>query len=216
MRAVLFIFVFVVFVRNIGACQIPSYQHNATTSDSTKSPLIDSFVKKYDFVLAYTEAVSPIRNYKIIAQKYGRWSQWTYSDNLIRLTRKGNVVKVDTIRVGIFRKVSGVITERRANELLAFLKEKHFWTLSNDSLNQYGGTLRKYYDEESKDTVFIRDKGLTDGTSYRFEAHTLECFRVTQSYAPDYFARKYPYMIDRKRFVLCRDKFLKWWTLGTY
>jgi hypothetical protein len=211
MKAIFFTFFYLLLFHENGYCQIPSFRHNFTNVDSIRNPLIDSFTKKYDFVLAYMEQSSPYHNYKILALKNEKWSCWAFSDNYVEWTKKNDSVKVDTITIGRFWRVKKTITKKQVNNLLDFFRVNLFWTLTNDSLNQYGGIIRKYYDEESQDTIIQRDKGWTDQINYRFEAYKEMNCRIIQSYAPDYFVEKYPYMLDKKKFVLCRDKFLKWW-----
>jgi hypothetical protein len=190
--------------------QVPNIVHSFLHQDSLNSPLIDSFSKKYDFVLAYMEQASPNHNYKILALKNKKWSCWTFSDYFIQLKKVDSSFIGDTIKLGRFWKIKNRVTQKMANEILTIFNKNEFWALKNDSLKQYG-ILGKYYDEEIKDTVMKFDMGCTDRINYRFEAYTTFACRVIQSYDPDYFHEKYPYMLDRKKFIICKDAFSKWW-----
>jgi len=212
MKIAILIIISILCRQNNIFCQLPNFENNFTKNDSISSPLLDSFSKEFNFVFAYMEQASPNHNYKILAKKNTKWSYWTFSDNYLQWTKKDNIYKVDTIRVGTFWEGKKSITTKQADEILEFLNQNNFWKLRNDSLNQSRVT-EKYYDDENGGTIFTQDKGPTDQINYRFEVYKIKNCRVIESYGPDYFVEKYPNLYDRKKFINCRDKFLKWWEM---
>lgn len=191
--------------------QIPAIKHNYTKQDSTENPLIDSFSKTYDFIIAYTEQSywwSDKKSYKILSCANNKWSLWTYSDYFAHLTKKKRSKKtaIDTVRKGQFFESKTKFQDSAIGQLLTNFSNNGFWTLSNDSLNQTYITTRI----ENGDTITTRHD-ISDGINYRFDILTKDKLRVIQSYEPDYFVKLFPAMIDRKQFIKSRDFFLSWW-----
>ena len=192
--------------------QIPDIRHNYTKQDSTENPLIDSFAKHYDFVIAYTEQSywwSDWKNYKILAYSSNNWTSWTYSDYIIQWTKKRRRSKmiVDTVRTGQFFKGKKEFQNPFVLQFLTDLDSDGFWTLNNDSLNQTRIIETRI---ENGDTLY-RKASISDGINYRFDVLGKNKLQVIESYEPDYFLKLFPDMIDRKKFVNSRDTFLRWW-----
>jgi hypothetical protein len=200
----------------VGQCkafgQIPEIRHNYVKQDSTENPLIDSFTKQYDFVIAYTEQSywwSDRKSYKILAFSDDNWTYWTYSDYFIQWTKKKRQKKViiDTVRNGQFFKGKGKLENTSVLQLLSALSRNDFWTLNNDSLNQTRIIETRI---ENGDTI-NRKASISDGINYRFDIITKDRLRVIESYEPGYFLKLFPDMADRRKFMNSKDSFLKWW-----
>lgn len=192
--------------------QMPDIRHNYTKRDSTENPLIDSFAKRYDFTITYTEQSywwSDRKNYKILACSANKWTSWTYSDYFIQWTKKKGKKKiaVDTVRSGQFFKGKTDLESTSVLQLLSALDSNYFWTLNNDSLNQTRIIETRI---ENGDTI-NRRASISDGINYRFDILSKTKLRVIESYEPDYFVKLFPDMFERKRFVISRDAFLSWW-----
>jgi len=192
--------------------QIPDIVHNYTSQDSSQNPLIDSFAKKFDFIIAYTEQSywwSNRKNYKILACSDSKWSSWTYSDYFIQGTKKKGKKKiiVDTVKVGHYFKGKAEIQNLVAAELFSALDTNDFWTLNNDSLNQSRLYPMKII---NGDTTF-RIASISDGINYRFDILNKTRLRVIESYEPDYFLELFTDMVERRKFIKSRDTFLSWW-----
>jgi hypothetical protein len=191
-------------------CQIPNIENNYSKSDSLTNPLLKTFLKEFEFVLAYSD-VCCSKEYKIIGLKNGKWNSWTYSDNFIQWTKKKGEsgIKVDTIKTGTFLEgeKGKKIKKNNVKKLLTKLSEIGFWELKNDSLNQ--SRVIKTYIEDVE--TINRKAIITDGTNYVFDLISKNKFRKIQSYYPEYFVKLFPDMIDRKKFIESRDYFLNWW-----
>ena len=192
--------------------QIPNIIHNYTSQDSTQNPLIDSFSKKYDFIIAYTEQSywwANRKNYKILAFSNNKWSSWTYSNYFVQGTKKNGIEKitVDTIKIGHYFLENTVLKYSSVSELLTNLESNNFWTLNNDSLNQSRLFPIKI---KNGDTTF-RIASISDGINYRFDIISKSRLRVIESYEPDYFLELFTDMFERRKFILNRDIFLSWW-----
>ena len=124
----------------VGQCkifgQIPIIEHNYTKQDSAENPLIDSFSKKYDFVIAYTEQSywwSDKKSYKILFCTNNKWSSWTYSDYFIYWTKKKRSKKttVDTVRKGQFFEGKMELQESAMGQLLSNYRNNGYWILAS-------------------------------------------------------------------------------------
>jgi len=197
----------------VGQCktfgQIRDFVHNYTSQDSLQNPLIDSFAKKYDFIMAFTEQNWGRKNIKILARSDKKWSSWTYSDYFIRgtITKGTKEIVIDTVKTGGFFKGKVNLKKVAVSELLNKLDSNDIWALSNDSLNQ--SRLYPYRIKNGDTTYTIAS--ISDDTYYRFDVLTKFKSRVIESYAPDYFLKLFPDMIERRRFINSRDSFLSWW-----
>lgn len=208
MKLLIFIFINLFFIQVNTFCQIPIFSNNFSKKDSIEIPLLDSFSKNYDFVLAYWEQVSPNHNYKVLALKNKNWSCWTYSDNYEQWIKKDTFYKVDIIQKGTFWKVKRMITKEMVNILFNEFYNNNFWRLKNNLLNKEIET-KTYL--KNGDTIIKVDKGSTDQINYRFELYKKRTCRIVESYSPDYFVIKYKEFNQRRQFINCRDEFLKWW-----
>jgi len=189
--------------------QLPNITYNYTSQDSLQNPLIDSFAKKYDFIIAYTEQNWGRKNIKILACSDKRWSSWTYSDYFIQGTiKKGTKeIIVDTFETGHFFKGKAELTNLAVLELLNKLDSNNIWALNNDSLNQSRLYPNRIKNGDTTFTIF----SISDGTYYRFDVSTKTKSRVIESYEPDYFLELFPDMIEKRKFIKSRDTFLSWW-----
>jgi hypothetical protein len=192
--------------------QIPDIRHNYTKQDSTKNPLIDSFAKQYDFIIAYTEQSywwSDRKSYKILTCSDNKWTSWTYSDYFIQWTKKKRKKKmlIDTIRNKQFLKGKTELESTSVLQLLSALDSYGFWTLNNDSLNQTRIIETRI---ENGDTI-NRKASISDGINCRFDILSKTKLRVIESYEPDYFLKLFSDMVDRRKFLKSRDTFLLWW-----
>jgi hypothetical protein len=193
--------------------QLPDIRHNYTKQDSTENPLIDSFARQYDFIIAYTEQSywwSDRKNYKILAYSDNKWTSWTYSNHIIQWTKKKRRKKilVDRVSNGQFFKVKTDLENTTVLNLFTVLGGYDFWTLNNDSLNE---TIIKTW-VENGDTI-VTKASISDGVNYRFDFLTKRSSRVVKSYEPDYFLKLSAEMQERRKFVKSRDLFLKWWEM---
>ncbi|MFB9077514.1 hypothetical protein ACFFLS_18620 [Flavobacterium procerum] len=188
--------------------QVPEIETNYTKKDSATNPLLQTFLKDYDFVLTYSEQCCA-EQYNVLALKNGKWKSWTYLSNFIQWKKEGKngPIKIDTIKTGTFFGNGKDVNSSKVNKLLAKFKENDFWKLKNDSLNQTR-IIQTYID--GGDT--IRKKAvITDGKNYVFNVLTRNNARKIQSYYPEYFVKLFPDMTDRKKFIESRDYFLDWW-----
>jgi hypothetical protein len=200
----------------VGQCnafgQLPDIQHNYTKQDSTENPLINSFLKQYEFVIAYTEQSywwSDRKHYKILTYSNKKWTSWTYSANSSQSTKNKRSKKnnIDSVRNNQFLKIKTEIQDQDASGLISDLHIGDFWTLNSDSLNL---TSREEIDPTNGTTI-TRKGSISDGINYHFDILTKTDLRAIESYEPDYFIKKFPDMEDRKKFIISRDIFLKWW-----
>lgn len=208
----LIIISFLLFGQSKSFGQLPDIRHNYTKQDSTENPLIDTFAKQYEFIIAYTEQSywwSDRKNYKILAYSNNKWTSWTYSDYFIPWTKKKDKKKiiVDTVRNGQFFKDKADLESTSVLQLLSALNCNDFWTLNNDSLNQSRIIETRI---ENGDTI-NRKASISDGINYRFDILSKTKLRVIESYEPDYFFKLFPDMVDRSKFLKNRDTFLSWW-----
>jgi hypothetical protein len=200
-------------IGNSGAfAQIPEFTANSTKEDSATNPLIDSFAKHYDFVLAYSELSyhnSGKQKYQIVAGNNHQWSMWYYTDYFIMGTKKPGeaVIKIDTVKQGTFYKGKTKIKKSNSAPLLSMLNDSDFWSLNNDSLNQSKIIPGKII---NGDTAF-EILSIADGITYRFDILSKNKFRAIESYEPDYFIHFFPEMVSVRKFIACRDGFQKWW-----
>lgn len=193
--------------------QLPEITGNYSKTDSAQNPLIDSFSKHYDCIIAFTEQgywFADRKNYKILACRGNVWSSWIYSTYIISSKKiKENRITFDTIKNGSFIKQKSKIQAKHVNKLLSDLSNSNFWHLNQDSLNN--AIIQTFV--ENNDTL-IKKVDISDGINYRFDVFRKTIWRVVQSYEPDYFIGKSLNMEERRKFVNSRETFLKWW--GTY
>ena len=201
------------FVKQVDSfCQLPDFIHNYTKQDSATNPLIDSFAKQYNFIMAYTEQSywwSDRKNYKILAYSNNRWTYWTYSESILQGTKKKNIktIQIDKVRAKHFFKGEKTLENLSVSQLLNDLTKNAFWALNNDSLNQTGVFERV---AQNGDTI-TRFASIDDGINYRFDLLKDNNLRSIESYEPEYFLTQFPNMSSRKIFIRNRDIFLNWW-----
>jgi hypothetical protein len=197
-----------VFTTQFAFGQLPNIIHNYTGQDSSQNPVLDSFTKKYDLIIAYSEQSWGIENIKILSCAGNKWSSWTYSNYFIQGTIKKGTKEIitDTVKTGHFFKGKTKLKNSAVLELLSRL-DSDLWTLNNDSLNQS----RLYpFRIRNGDTIF-RTASVFDDIYYRFDVSTRSRARVIASYAPDHFLELFPDMTERRKFVNSREIFLSWW-----
>jgi hypothetical protein len=205
----LIIISFLLFAQCSAFGQIPGITHNYTKQDSTENPLIDSFARRYDLIIAYSEQSWGRKNIKILACSNKKWSSWIYSNYFTRGTvKKGTKeIIVDTVETGHYFKGKSKIQNSAVLDLLHELDDNNIWTLNNDSLNQS----RLYPDRIINGDTTFRLASIFDDTYYRFDISTKTSSRVIKSYAPDHFLELFPDMTERRKFIKSRDSFLLWW-----
>jgi hypothetical protein len=209
-RTVISIIFFVTCCNSPVLGQSKSFKQNCTRRDSINHPLIDSFVKQYDWVLAYRAYSSPDHEYLVLARKANRWTCWRYIYSYDQLVKTDSGLKTERVEKPTYWKSKKIIKSGQVKTLLNFLDSSRFWQLNNDSLNKQM-QLAAEWDEEEGMEVRRVDKGPTDQVVYQFQVFTKKSCSFIKSYAPDYFVGKYKETGERSVFVKCRDKFFNWW-----
>lgn len=194
MKTVLIILLLIAELNLLGQSKLPSFA--SARKDSVA--FIHYFPGKADYILAYSEEGywwSNIENYKLLVREGNTWTKWTYykkwksSNELSTNKRKKKAM--------YFKKIA-VVNPSSAKMLLDSLTLQKFWTLSSDSLSESRGLI------------------ISDDINYKFQIETSESRQIIESYAPEYYVKKYPDMIQRIAFLNGKDIFLRWWKRQAY
>ena len=190
-----FTLLFFLFVQFKLIGQVPIFTHNYKLQDTVDILPVYSLINDYEFSLTYLDDayyLSGNKDYKVLAFRNNKWIALSFpyykdqnNDTLIKKEPKKLQGKYYIENENL--KIEDV------NSLLDFFSANSFWTLNEDSLSK------------------IEKARIYDATNFRFNAFTPTKQRVIQSYAPDFYVSQSKGMADRRKFILCRDEFLKWW-----
>ena len=190
-----FTLLFFLFVQFKLIGQVPIFTHNYKLQDTVDILPVYSLINDYEFSLTYLDEayyLSGNKDYKVLSFRNNKWIALSYpyykdknNDTLIKKEPKKLQGKYYIENENL--KIEDV------NSLLDFFSANSFWTLNEDSLSK------------------IEKARIYDATNFRFNAFTPTKQRVIQSYAPDFYVSQSKGMADRRKFILCRDEFLKWW-----
>ena len=171
--------------------QIPFLQSNSTEDEKATSIIYKNFYNKYDFIIAYTRDSywwRNIQSYSILALKNGIWFKgYIFS----KKSKSGRWSKPKIKFIGVNPDSSLAIVE--------YLKNVGFYSLNKDSL-----AIDKKDVGNNKIELFSRNNGV----DYKFEMLSKSAFVIIESYEPDYFLERMPYLKDRRHFIICRNWFI--------
>jgi hypothetical protein len=173
------------------------FAQQATTPYITNNVETSTFIQYIpttsDFVLAYAEESywwSNTENFKLLSRKGNEWTTWTYNRKWKSSTDVlGNNGKKNK---RYFSKGS-VIDSVDVKELFDSLNSVKFWDLNVDSLNS------------------TRGNEISDMVNYIFNIETKFRNILVESYAPDYYVKVFPDMLEKIIFIQGRDIFNRWW-----
>jgi hypothetical protein len=190
-----FLFIFLVF----GQLTLYSQKALPTFSFASQDTMtfLQYFPVKADFILAYSEESywwSNTENFNLLVRTGNTWSAWTYYK---KWKSAGDVHDNNGKKKPKFFKHRAFVDSSAVKELFDSLDLINFWTLNIDSLNQTRG-----YD-------------ISDAVNYKFQLENPTGRQILESYAPEYFIKKYPDMRQRVLFLQSKDIFIRWWKRNT-
>ena len=170
--------------------QVPFLQSNTTEDEKSTSIIYKNFGSKYDFIIAYTRDsywLGNIKSYSMLAVKNGIWSKGYI---VSKKSKRERWSKPKIKFIGVNSDSSLAIVE--------YLTNAGFYALNKDSLG---------IDKKDVGNNKIELFSINDGVDYKFEVLSKNAFVIIESYEPDYFLEKMPYLKDRRCFIMCRNWF---------
>ncbi len=148
---------------------------------------------KADFVLVYSQESfwsSNTENFKLLAREGNEWTTWTY----YRKWKSSSDVydNKEKKRKKYFNKWA-VVDSSSVEELFDSLALTSLWKLSIDSLNEDRGYV------------------VSDAMNYRFQLEDGIHRQILETYAPEYYLKKFPDMQQRILFLQAKEIFCRWW-----
>jgi hypothetical protein len=171
--------------------QLPTVSFDREIKDSFS--FISHLPSKAKFVLVYSEESywwSNTDNYRLLSFDSTSWTAWTYKHRWKSSSER--LSKGNPKRPKYYKKV-GAISNEAVRELLDSFEMLKFWQLNQDSLNA------------------IRDTKISDDVDYVFRAETEQGQKVISTYAPEYYIKLFPDMVQRNTFLTARKFFFDWW-----
>ncbi len=190
-----FTLLFFLFVQFKLIGQVPNFTHNYKLQDTVNILPVYSLINDYEFSISYLDEAyyhSGNKDYKILAFRNNKWVALSFP--YYRDQNHDTILKKEPKKLeGKYFIENENLKIEDVNSLLDFFSANSFWTLSEDSLSK------------------VENARIYDATNFRFNAFTRAKQRVIQSYAPDFYVSQSKGMADRRKFILCRDEFLRWW-----
>ncbi|MDH5379690.1 MAG: hypothetical protein OEW75_02490 [Cyclobacteriaceae bacterium] len=170
--------------------QLPAFESNVLTDNSSKSLIQENFSSDFEYIISYhgNSYWSGNKTYYIFGHDGQKWQliRWTFKFNEQKQPIKQRLKRLK-------------FSQDQFAGILTLMSETNFYNLKQELLN---------LNEKDNGDGTIVATIISDGGTDNFELISPQSHRKFSAYAADILQEQYP-TSDRQTFISCRNKILK-------